>query len=104
MRPSSPRAVTPAAVVSSSMNVPVDPSMERCTSKPVSLAELSCQETSIRLSDAATTWVLDGAFSPRGANVVAEAKSERWDKRGRRTAAYIARPVKQYRVGGGSLR
>ena len=40
---------------------PLAPAVERCTSNPVSLDELSCQLTSIRVSDTATALVPDGA-------------------------------------------
>src|SRR5256712_10573933 len=45
----------------SSAKLPLAPVVERCTSKPLSLLELSCQETSIRLFDTTTALGLDGA-------------------------------------------
>ena len=52
-------ATTFAAVVMVDELAPVD----RCTSNLVSLLELSCQETSIWLTETATAFVFDGADS-----------------------------------------
>src|SRR2546422_6282107 len=62
-RPSVGASATPARVEASSAKVPLGPVVERCSSKPVSLDELSRQLTSIRLLDAATALVFDGAFT-----------------------------------------
>src|SRR2546427_626569 len=64
----------PAAVEASSVNAPLGPSVERCTSNPLSLDELSRQLTSIRVSDTATAFAFDGAFT---AGPVAPAASVR---------------------------
>src|SRR5437660_1018622 len=45
------------------MNAPLGPVVERCTSNPVSLVELSRHETSIRLLDTGAALVLDAAFT-----------------------------------------
>ena len=55
--------MAPAAVVASSVNAPLGPVVERCTSKPLSLDELSCHETSIWLQETASAFVLDGGFT-----------------------------------------
>src|SRR5207253_9018329 len=60
----------------SSAKLPLAPVVERCSSKPVSLLELSCQETSIRLSDTATALVLDGAAGAEPDPAVDAASSE----------------------------
>src|SRR6266702_8220702 len=52
-----------APVEARSVNVPLGPLVERWTSNPVSLVELSCHDTSIRLSDAATALAIDGGFT-----------------------------------------
>src|SRR5436309_3084012 len=59
----SPGLVTLAPVVVSRMNAPLGPVVERCTSNPVSLVELSRHETSIRLLDTGAALVLDAAFT-----------------------------------------
>ena len=59
------------------MNAPLGPAVERCTSNPISLAALSCQLTSIRVSDlqrteatadavarSAAEWVKDSIRNP----------------------------------------
>src|SRR2546427_3357944 len=64
----------PAAVEASSVKAPLGPAVERCTSNPLSLDELSRQLTSIRVSDTATAFAFDGAFT---AGPVAPAASVR---------------------------
>ena len=65
-----------APVEGRSANVPLGPVVERCTSNPVSLLELSCHETSIWLGDTALEPVLDGAFTVGPPALVAETSSE----------------------------
>jgi hypothetical protein len=50
-----------ARVVVSRVNAPLGSVVERWTSNPVAFVELSRHETSIRLLDAATALVFDGA-------------------------------------------
>src|SRR5207247_6096913 len=61
--PASLWLVTPAAVEASRVKTPLVPVVARCSSNPVSLDELSRQLTSIRLSDTATAFAFDGAFT-----------------------------------------
>jgi len=75
-----------ATVATSLLKVPSNPLGDRQTSNPVSLVELSCQDTAIRLSDVATALVLDGAFTA-GAVASAEQRNEQCgNTRGKRGA------------------
>ena len=61
--PESLNAVVFAGRLARNEKAPLGPVVERCTSKPLSLDELSCHERSIRLINAAMTVRLDGAFT-----------------------------------------
>ena len=69
-------AVTPEPVEATTAKVSPGPPSARWTSKPVSFVELSCQTTSIRLSDNGVAETFEGAAGAGGASVVAQATAE----------------------------